>query len=75
MPGAGANAQQQQLQQLAGQVRQIGDMLSQLASQAPMVAQDVQQIGQILKGMIIKVAQAAPAQTPSSMAVPGGGAA
>lgn len=71
--GAGADAQQAQLQQVAGQVRAIGDQIQQLISGNPMLAQDGQQISQILKGMIIKVAQAAPQQTMSGAAVPGAG--
>lgn len=71
--GAGAEAVQAQLQQTAASVRQIGDLLQQLGAANPTLAPDIQQVSQILKGMIVKVAQSAPAQTASSLAVPGSG--
>jgi hypothetical protein len=71
-PAAGQDALRAQLQQTAMQVRQIGDLVQQLAQSNPMFQQGAQQITQILKQMIITAAQAAPQQTASGAAVPGG---
>lgn len=72
-PGADAAALQQQLQQTVQQIRQIGDLVQQLAAANPTLAQDAQQIGQILKQMIVRSAQQAPQQTMSGAMTPGGG--
>jgi hypothetical protein len=73
-PGAGADAMQAQLQQTVQQIRQIGDLVQQLAGANPALAQEAQQIGQLLKQMIIRSAQQAPQQTMSGAMTPGGGA-
>lgn len=73
--GANAEAIQAQLQQTVQQIRQLGDLVQQIAASNPQLAQDAQQISQILKGMVVKAAQQAPAQTPSGLAVPGAGGA
>jgi methyl-accepting chemotaxis protein len=73
--GANAEAVQAQLQAMVQQIRQVGDLVQQIAASNPQLAQDAQQITQILKGMVVKSAQQAPAQTPSGLAVPGAGGA
>lgn len=73
-PGAGAAAVQAQVQQVAGQVRQLGQLAQQLAQTNPAIAPEMQQIAQILKAATVKVAQAAMQQTPSGAAAPSGGA-
>ncbi len=72
-PGAGAEAGNAQLESLAMAVRQIGDQIKQLAAQNPQLAGEVQQIGQLLKLMVVKTAQQAQMQTMSGAAVPGAG--
>ena len=72
--GAGADAQQQQLQQTMGRIRDLAEQMKQLGADMPILADDVQQIQQLLKQMVVKAAQVAPVQTASGMAVPGGGA-
>lgn len=71
---AGADAQQQQLQQTMGRIRDLAEQIKQLGADFPMLADDVQQIQQLLKQMVVKAAQVAPVQTASSLGVPGGGA-
>lgn len=71
--GAPTGGADQALQQVMGQIRQIGQGVQALESQYPQVAEEAQQITQLLKAMVIKVAQQGSAQTPSGMAVPGGG--
>ena len=71
--GAGADAQQQQLQQTMGQIRDFAEQVKQLGANNPVLADDVQQIQQILKNMVVKAAQVGQTQTASSLAVPGGG--
>lgn len=70
---AGVGAQDQMLTQTMGQIRAIGEAVKGLADLIPMGADEVQQIQQLLKALVIKAAQGSPAQSPSSMAVPGGG--
>ena len=70
---AGVGAQDQMLTQTMGQIRAIGEAVKALADLIPMGADEVQQIQQLLKSLVVKAAQGAPAQSPSSMAVPGGG--
>lgn len=72
-PAAGQDAIRAQLQQTAMQIRQINDAVMQLGQSNPLFQQGAQQITQILKQMIITAAQAAPMQTVSGAAVPGGG--
>lgn len=71
--GAGADAQQQQLQQTMGRIRDLAEQVKQLGADFPVLADDTQQIQQLLKQMVVKAAQVAPAQTASGLAVPGGG--
>ena len=72
--GAGADAQQQQLQQTMGRIRDLAEQIKQLGADFPVLADDVQQIQQLLKQMVVKAAQVGSTQTASSLAVPGGGA-
>lgn len=73
-PGAqAADAQQQQLMQTIQGIRDLGEMVKQIAANAPMVSDEAQQIQELLKQMVIKAAQPAPVQTASSMMVPGNG--
>lgn len=63
----------QMLQQTMGQIREVGQMVQQLEAQFPALAEEAQQIAQLLKAMVIKAAQQGSAQTASGMAVPGAG--
>jgi len=72
-PAAGQDAVRAQMNQAAMQVRDIGAKAQAMATQFPAVAAEMQQIGEILKGAIVKLAQASSAQTASGAAVPGGG--
>ena len=74
-PGAAVDAQLQLLQQGMGSIREIGEDVKLIAEQFPPAARTAQQIQQLLKQMIIEMAPEAPAQTGSSLAVPGGGTA
>ena len=71
--GQAADAQLQLLQQGMGRVRDIGEDVKLIAQQFPEAAATAQQIQQLLKQLIIEMAPMAPAQTGSSLAVPGGG--
>jgi len=62
-----------QMMALAQKIRALGEGAKQLAAEMPFLAEDAQQIDQILKGMVVKAAQMMSAQTQSGMAVPGGG--
>lgn len=73
--GAGADAQQQQLQQTMGRIRDLAEQVKQLGADMPVLADDVQQVQQILKQMVIKSAQIGTTQTASSLGVPGAGGA
>src|SRR5262245_53892780 len=73
-PGAGAEAGNAQLESLAMAVRQIGDQVKSIVGQNPTLAAEGQQIGQLLKLMVVKAAQQQQMQTMSSAQVPGGGA-
>lgn len=70
---AGADAQRQQLEGVMGRIRDLGEQVKQLAAENPSVADEAQQIQQLLKQMVIKSAQLVPTQTASGAAVPGGG--
>jgi len=61
------------LQAVMGQIRQIGQAVQALEGQNPALAEEAQQITQLLKAMVIKSAQQGSAQTASGMAVPGAG--
>lgn len=71
--GMGAMQPDPALLEAVNQVRAIGDLAAQLQATNPIVAEDVNQITQILKQAVIKIAQAQTMQTASGMAVPGGG--
>ena len=72
VPGAGADAQNAQLESLAMAVRQVGDQVKMLVGQNPALAAEGQQIAQLLKLMIVKAAQQAQQTSMSSEAVPTG---
>lgn len=71
-PAAGMDAVNQQLEATIMQIRQLGESVKQLAATNPLVADEAQQIQQLLKMMVVKSAQTAPVQTVSSEAVPTG---
>lgn len=76
-PGAplGADMQNQQLQQTTiPLVRQIAALNKQLAMSVPEAAAETQQIDGLLKQIMVKAAQAAQAQTASSLLLPNGSA-
>ncbi len=73
--GAGVDAQLQLLKQGMGAIRELSEDVKLIAEQFPATASTAEQIKQLLKQMIIEMAPEAPAQTGSSIAVPGGGAA
>lgn len=56
-----------------GAIRELGEDVKLIAQQFPAAAGTASQIQQLLKQMIIEMAPEAPAQTGSSLAVPGGG--
>jgi len=70
---AAINPVQDQLAQLAGQVRDLGGQVDQIAASNPSLQQEAQQVKAILRQMILKAAQTAPMQTMSSEAVPTAG--
>ena len=61
------------LMAVAQKIRAIGDQAKALAAEFPVVAEEAQQIDQLLKAMVVKAAQMMSAQSASGMAVPGGG--
>lgn len=71
-PGQGAADAQAQLQTLAGQIRDLGQMVDQVATSFPNAAQEASQIKVLLKQIIVKAAAQAPPQTASAAAVPTG---
>ncbi len=71
-PGQGADQMQQQLQSLASQIRDIGQMVDGIATDFPNAAQEVAAIKGQLKQIIVKAASQAPPATASSQAVPTG---
>jgi hypothetical protein len=71
--GPGMDAQSQMLQQFAQQVRGVSDQVKAMMAANPLVGDEAQQILQLLKQMIVKVAQPMPMANASGMAVPGGG--
>jgi hypothetical protein len=72
-PGAGADAANAQLESLAVAIREIGGKVQSLVGQNPALAAEGQQIGQLLKLMIVKAASQAQMTSVSSEAVPTGG--
>lgn len=71
--GGGSDAGRQMLEAAMGKIRDLNQQTSELGSQFPAMADEVKQIQQILKRMIVKAAQQAPQQTQSSADLPGGG--
>lgn len=71
-PGAGADAQNAQIESLGMAIREIGDKVKTVVGQNPALAAEGQQIGQLLKLMFVKAAQQAQMQSMSSEQVPGG---
>lgn len=71
--GAGPQQPDPALLEAVNHVRSIGDLVAQLQASHPIIAEDANQISQILKQAVIKIAQAQTMQTTSGMAVPGGG--
>ena len=71
-PGQGADQVRQQLESLAGQIRDLGMMTDAIATDFPSAAQEVSQIKTLLKQIIVKAAQQAPQATASGQAVPTG---
>lgn len=72
-PDSGASEQQQQMQDLMGQLRDVADQVNQVFGANPAIAQFGQQINGIIKQAIVAAAKTAPAQdTSSAEAVPPG---
>ncbi len=72
--GAGGSDQaRQMLEQAMGEIRTLGQSIDEMGGKYPSVAPEVKQLKQILKRMIVKVAQQAPQQTASSSNLPMGG--
>ena len=70
--GEGGAAQQDQIQQLASQVREASAAVDEIGATNPALASEVTQIKQILRQMLVKAASVATAQNPSSLQVPMG---
>jgi hypothetical protein len=62
-----------QMMALAQKLRAVDQGAQGLAAEMPFLAEEAQQISQLLKQMAVKAAQMMSAQTASGMAVPGGG--
>lgn len=71
--GGGQDAQRQMLEQAMGKIRDFKQQIDAFGSEYPAIAPEVKQLQQILKRMIVKVAQQAPQQTGSSQNLPMGG--
>ena len=69
----GQDGARQGLEQVMGQIRDLGQSLQAIGTAVPAFGPEVQQIQQILKRMVVKAAQQAPKQTASAAALPGGG--
>ena len=74
-PGGQQGAETGQIEVLMGQVREIQQLVKAVGTDFPTLASDAEQIGQILKRMVVTAASQAPQQTASGMAVPMGGGA
>ncbi len=72
--GSSPDQAREQLEGAIDSIREIDGNVQALAQQTPALAQEAQQIRQILKRMIVKTAGAAPTQTASAEAVPMAGA-
>lgn len=70
--GSGADQIQAQIQALASQIRDIGQMVDAVAADFPNAAQEVGQVKALLKQIIVKAASQAPPSTASGSAVPTG---
>lgn len=68
-----SDAGRQGLEQVMGQIRDLGQQIQALGTAVPAFAPDVQQMQQILKRLIVKAAQQSPQQTASAAMVPNGG--
>lgn len=66
----GANDVQQQVGDTLGQLRDLMSQINDLVGANPALAQEGQQMGALVKQMIVKVAKQAPTMTASSEAVP-----
>lgn len=72
--GAGSPDQARaQLEDLMGKIRAVGQAFQDIGQQAPSMQDEVKQVQQILKRMVVKAAQQAPQQTGSAAALPTGG--
>ena len=71
--GGGADQARQMLEQAMGKIRDVGQQVDALGTQFPSLAPEVKQLKELLKRMVVKAAQQAPQQTPSSQALPSGG--
>ena len=71
--GGGSDQARQMLEQAMGEIRAVGQQIDEMGGKYPSVAPEVKQLKQILKRMIVKVAQQAPQQTASSQNLPMGG--
>jgi outer membrane murein-binding lipoprotein Lpp len=69
-PGQGADEIRAKLEQLAGQVSDLGTQVDAIAQDLPMVGPEVSQIKTLLKQIVIKAARSAPVATASGAAVP-----
>ncbi len=66
----GSDQARQMLEQAMGKIRDFKQQIDAFGEQYPSVAPEVKQLQQILKRMIVKVAQQAPQQTASSQDLP-----
>lgn len=71
-PGAGADQVRAQLESLASQIRDMGQMADAIATDFPNAQAEMNQIKVLLKQAIVKAAQQAPTNTASGQAVPTG---
>ncbi len=71
-PGQGADQVRAQIEALASQIRDMGSMVDAIAADFPNAAQEVMQVKNLLKQIIVKAAQQAPMTTASGSAVPTG---
>lgn len=70
--GGGADQVRAQLETLAGQIRDIGQMVDAVATDFPNAATEAGQVKALLKQIIVKAAAQAPTTTASGSAVPSG---
>jgi hypothetical protein len=72
-PASGQDGARQALEQVMGELRELGQRFEALAGKVPSLQPEVQKMRQILKQMVVKAAQQAPQQTASSQGLPMGG--